>query len=321
MTGIREAVDSIEKHSLDAYNVLSEFTIETPLLESRCLSTVSGCRVYLKLENLQLTGSFKVRGATYKTYRFWKQGYSGVVTASSGNHAVGVAFASRVFGVESVVVMPLNASRVKVEKARGYGSTVVLHGEVYDEAHVKAVEVALKMNYGYVHTYDDPEVIAGNSTVMYEVFNRLSNAGTVIAPIGGGGLISGLSVVAKRRGVKVIGVQTKKAPSMYTWFKEKRLPEKIEPTLADGVYVKKPGELTRLIVEEFVDDIYLVDEDEIVEAVGFIFKQHNMVVEGAGALPVALLLSGRARGLKEPVVAVITGGNIGYESLFNILRS
>lgn len=317
----RSIVDLIREYSFDASTVLSGFIIETPLVESRSLSIEVGSRVYLKLENLQVTGSFKVRGATYKTYKLWKRGYRGVVTASSGNHAVGVAYASKAIGVESIVVMPLYASRVKVEKARSYGSIVILHGEVYDEAHVKAVEISSKLGYGYIHTYDDPEVIAGQSTIMHEVYGRLNGVGTIIVPIGGGGLISGLSVLAKPKGAKVIGVQARNAPSMYTWFKEKKLVETIKPTVADGVFVKKPGELTKRIVEEYVDDIMLVEEDEIINAIKFMFRNHNVVVEGAGALPVALLLSGRVSGLKEPVVAVITGGNIDYETLFNIMRS
>lgn len=322
MSNVSEALrlaGEIERLGSEAFSVLSRYLIETPLIRAPELDAYIGCRVHLKLENMQLTGSFKIRGALFKTHRLFEKGCRGVVTASSGNHAIGVAYASKLLGLDALIVMPSSASKFKINKVREYGANIVLHGKFLDEAHAKALEIADKLKYSYVHTYDDIEVIAGQSTIMIEILEIIDNPGTVIAPIGGGGLISGLSVYAKKRGARVIGVQAENAPSMYMWFKEKRIPETIKPTIADGVYVRKPGDLTKSIVEEFVDDIVLVNEDYIVEAMKIMMSKLKIIVEGAAALPLAALLSGDVKDVKEPVILIVTGGNIDLDVLMRII--
>lgn len=317
---VNSLVKQVEHLGIEARSILSNHILETPLIRATGLDKFVGCKVYLKLENMQLTGSFKVRGALFKSKRLIDKGVKGVVTASSGNHAIGLAYASKLLGLDSVIVMPATANKFKISRVREMGANIVLHGRVLDEAHERALDIANKLSYTYIHTYDDPEVIAGQSTVMIEIIEKIERPGSVVAPIGGGGLISGLAVFAKKRGVSIIGVQTENAPSMYMWVKEKRIPLEIKPTIADGVYVRRPGDYTRIIVEELVDDIVLVSEKDITEAMKILMNELKIIVEGAAALPLAALMNGSIKNVKEPVILVITGGNIDRNSLIKILR-
>ncbi len=324
---VDKLIDKIYDYSLEAREIISRHAHKTPLITSYTLSSIVGRNVYLKLENLQKTGSFKVRGAIYKIYKIIEEARSrgeevkGVVAASSGNHAQGVAYAARVFGLKAVIVMPKTTSATKVNATRSYGAEVVLHGNIYDEAYEKAMEIAREKNYVFVHPYDDPHVIAGQATIGHEIMDELASPGCVLVPIGGGGLISGISIVVKKRkpDTKVIGIQPKNAPAMYRLLTRSLENYKPKPSIADGVVVKKPGQITSKIVEKLVDDIVLVDEEDISYAINFLLERAKIVAEGAGALPIAALLSGKYAPLKEPVVCVVSGGNIDPTLLSRII--
>ena len=315
-------IDEIYEHSLRARRILKEYVHETPLITNYTLNNVTGTTVYLKLENMQKTGAFKVRGALYKISSLMeKEKIKGVVAASSGNHAQGVAYAANRYGIEAYIVMPKTASATKVNATRSYGAHVILHGQYYDEAYEKALEIMREKNYPFIHPYDDPYIIAGQGTIAHEILDHVKEPAYILAPIGGGGLISGLAIVAKKRNpnVKIVGVEPRNAPSMYMLVKEGKRGIEVKPSIADAVVVKKPGDLTSKIVEELVDDIVLVEEEEISHAIAFLLERVKIVVEGAGALPVAALLSGKFKPEKEPVVAVISGGNIDSTLLSRII--
>jgi len=313
ITSTLNLVSEIYELSVKAREILTNHAHETPIVSSYTLDSIVGRRVYLKLENMQKTGAFKVRGALFKIYELIsRMRVRGVVAASSGNHAQGVAYAASRLGVEAVVVMPRTASATKVNATRSYGARVILYGDYYDEAYAKALEIAGETGYPFIHPYDDPYVIAGQATIAHEILDKIPEPAYIIAPIGGGGLISGLAVAAKKRfpRANVIGVEPVNAPSMYMRIKHGAVETVVKPSIADAVVVKRPGVITSRIVEELVDDIVLVDEEDISHAIAFLLERAKIVAEGAGALPVAALLSGKLAVESEPVVAVISGGNI-----------
>ncbi len=293
------------------------FIHRTPTFLSHSLSDLSGAEVHVKAENLQKTGSFKVRGA------FNKIGVvpgEKVVAASMGNHAQGVAYAAATLGKRSRIVMPLNSSIVKQEATRGYGAEVVLHGESFQEALAFAMA---QEDYTFIHAYDDFDVIAGQGTTGREIIRDLEEVDSVIVPVGGGGIIAGISTVFKSLSprTEVIGVQTASAPSAALSFREKSIVESSPcATLADGIAVGRIGEKTFGIIRRLVDDILLVDEDSIAAAVLFFLERTKTVVEGAGAVTLAALLQNRERFSGKRVVLVVTGGNIDFTLIDRIIH-
>ncbi|ACB40392.1 threonine ammonia-lyase [Pyrobaculum neutrophilum] len=293
----------------------------TPTLRSESLSRIAGGEVYLKLEALQKTGSFKIRGAYFAMYKYIREGYREFVTASSGNHAQGVAYAAQLHGVKATVVMPETTPWLKVKKTQDYGAAVVLHGESYYEAEIEARKLATG-GARFLHAYDDYYVISGQATLGVEVVEDLPDVDVVVVPVGGGGLISGVAYAVKkaRPSAKVIGVQASGAPAVYLSLKEGR-PVVIErvDTIADGIAVKKPGDITMKMIQEYVDDVVLVDENEIVDALYLLLERTRVVAEGAGAVSVAALMTGKVNVRGKKAVAVISGGNIDAPILMRVL--
>ena len=288
---------------------------KTGLSYSNSVSDLAGCEVYLKLENLQRTGSFKLRGAYNKVASLTpEEREKGVIAASAGNHAQGVALAASEYGCQSVICMPKHAPLSKITATRGYGANVVLYGDFFDEAAAKAVELTTEHGYTFVHPFNDPEVIAGQGTIALEIIEQLPEVDAIVAPIGGGGLISGLAVAAKNVNpkIKVIGVQTENMPSMKESIEKGQvITYNGKATLADGIAVKTPGDLTYDICKKYVDEIVTVDESEIASAILILLERGKTVAEGAGAVPVAALMSGKISGIRnKKVAALVSGGNI-----------
>lgn len=293
----------------------------TPVNPSTTISRMAGGTVFLKYENLQKTGSFKVRGALYKTYSVMDR-VKGVAAASAGNHAQGVAYAATALGLPSVIVMPETATISKVEATRGYGAEVILHGKVFDEALAKAKEIARERGYEIIHAFDDPQVIAGQGTIGLELLEQLGDFDVLIASIGGGGLIAGIASVVKwyRPNVKIVGVEPQAAPKMLMSLKAGR-PVTLEPkpSVADGLLTKRPGEITFEIVSNLVDDIVTVDEEELAHTIYFLLERKKTLTEGAGAASVAPLLFRKVDVSGRKVVAVLSGGNIDLTVLNKII--
>ncbi len=315
-------VDDIYRMSKEALNVVSKYAHKTPLDYSATFSRIAGGRVFLKCENLQKTGSFKVRGALYKISRV-KDRVKGVVAVSAGNHAQGVAYASRCFGLDSIIVMPVNASIAKVEATKSYGAKVVLYGEVFDESFKKALEIARETGYEIIHAFNDPQVIAGQGTISFEVFEKIGAPDVIVVPIGGGGLISGIACVAKKLSggrTRIIGVEPKACPKMLESMRAGRIVDvEPKPTIADGLVVKKPGELTFKLVSELVDDIVTVSEEEIAHAIYMLLERCKLLVEGAGAVATAAIISGKIDVKGRKTVSIVSGGNIDLTSLYKVV--
>ncbi|MEM2543053.1 MAG: threonine ammonia-lyase [Candidatus Korarchaeum sp.] len=315
----RDLADDIFSRIEEAREFLRPVVHRTPLITSRTLSELSGREVHLKMENLQKTGSFKVRGAYYKMRRMGSP--RGVVAASSGNHAQGVAYSAGLLGIKAVIVMPKYTPFFKVNATKGYGARVILHGETYDDAYIKAKEISESEGIPFIHPFDDPDVIAGQGTVGMEVQEDLGDADSVIVPVGGGGLISGIAIAMKslNPNVRIIGVQPSGAPSAFLSY-ERGTPVETQQaySIADGVVVKRPGDLTLRIMRDFVDEIVLVDDREIARAIFLLLERVKTVVEGAGALPVAALISGKLKLRGRRVVCVLSGGNIDPSMLIRI---
>ena len=294
MTSIIENIWDLVKK---ADEVLEGVIHRTPLSHSYSFSKMSSGEVYLKQENMQKTGSFKVRGAYFKLYRNLEKARSrGVITASSGNHAQAVAYSSMKMGIPATIVMPITTPVYKVNATKSYGAKVILHGDVYDDAYKKAMEIQENEKLLFIHPFNDPEVIAGQGTIGIEIARELRDIDYVVVPIGGGGLISGIGTAIKKmlgNSVKVVGVEPKNAPKYYESRKaNKILSIKPKPSLADGVVTKSVGELTFEIMSEVVDDVVLVDEDAIARAMVLLMERAKIVVEGAGALPLAAIIGG-----------------------------
>jgi threonine dehydratase len=295
----------------------------TPTVCSDNISTRTGKEVFLKLENLQKAGSFKIRGAYHKMSRLTpSERRRGVVAASAGNHAQGVALASSLLGIDSTIVMPEGSSIAKQEATRSYGGQVILHGSNVDEALIRAGELE-KAGKIFIHPFDDEEVIAGQGTIGLEILEEVPEVETIIVPIGGGGLISGISTIVKKKKprVKIIGVQTAHAPSALAALTRGKIVEvKIRPTLADGIALRKVGEIPFSIIRELVDEVVTVREEEIASAILVLMERKRVVAEGAGATPLAALLFGRIKTRGRRVVLVISGGNIDVHLLDRIIE-
>jgi threonine dehydratase len=307
----------------DARNKIRRAILQTPMIYSDTFSKLTGKEVFLKLENLQKTGSFKIRGAHYKLSRITPSMRKlGVVAASAGNHAQGVAFASSLLGVHSTIVMPESASLAKQMATRSYGGEVVLFGQDTDEALGYAKKLA-KEGKVLIHPFDDEQVIAGQGTIGIEILEEVPGVEGIIVPVGGGGLISGIATIIKKKKphVKIIGVQSAQVPSVFYSFKRKEIVEvKVKPTLADGIAIRRAGEVTFPIIQKGVDEIVTVKEDEIASAILLLIERKRVVSEGAGATPLAALLSRRLKIRSKKVVLVISGGNIDVNLLDRIIE-
>jgi threonine dehydratase len=279
---------------------------ETPLFSSDTLSRLTGREVSLKAENLQRTGSFKIRGAYNKIATLSdEEKAGGVVAASAGNHGQAVAWAAREAGIPATIFVPQDAPMTKVEAARGYGATCEMAGAVFDESMTAAVEFAAEHGATFVHAFDDESVIAGQGTIGLELASQLPEDATVVVPIGGGGLAAGIALALRetRPGMRIVGVQAGK--SGYT--------------IADGIYVKQPGELTMGILEDRLDDLIDVTDDQIAAAIVLLLERTKLLVEGAGAVGVAAILAGKVGG-EGPVCALLSGGNIDATLLISVMR-
>ncbi len=297
---------------MEARERLGTITVKTKLIHSTVFSDECGNDVYIKPENLQRTGSFKLRGAYNKIAKLTKEEKShGVIASSAGNHAQGVALAAQRLGAKAVIVMPKHTPLIKVEATRKYGAEVVLAGEVYDEAYAKAVELQKEHGYTFVHPFDDESVIEGQGTIALEVLEELPDADVLLVPIGGGGLISGVAAAAKLKNpnIKVIGVEPEGAASAKAALAadEPVVLESVS-TIADGAAVKKIGDTTLEYIKKYVDEIVTVSDYELMEAFLLLAEKHKIVGENAGLLSVAGLKKISERGKK--VVSILSGGNI-----------
>ncbi|HJU14305.1 MAG TPA: threonine ammonia-lyase [Candidatus Nitrosotalea sp.] len=285
----------------------------TPLELSRTFSQMLGSKVYLKSECLQKTGSFKVRGAYAKIATLTaEEKRKGVIAASAGNHAQGVAFASALDGIRCTIVMPVTASPAKVAATRSYGANVVLHGTIYDESWAKAQELSRTTGAKIIHAFDDEAVIAAQGVIGLEILQDLPDVDEIYVPIGGGGLAAGIltAVKAKKPHVKVIGVQSSAFPAMKKSFDSGKLESvRGQRTIADGISVKRPGDITFKIIDNLIDDIVLVDDSEIVKAMFLLMERSKMVVEPAGAVSLACMLD-RKPSKGKKVVPILSGGNV-----------
>lgn len=306
----------------DAQVVLKNIIRETALV--RAYGIANDTKLYLKPENLQITGSFKVRGAGYKMAKLSdEEKAKGVIACSAGNHAQGVALAASRHGIKSLICLPDSAPISKVEATKGYGAQVCLVEGCYDDAYKKALELRDSEGYTFVHPFDDENVMAGQGTVALEILNDLDGIDAIIVPIGGGGLISGIAYTVKaiRPSIKVYGVQAKGAPSMFNSVKDGSI-ERLDSllTVADGIAVKQPGENTFDLVNKYVDDIALVSDDEISSAILSLIEKQKMIAEGAGAVSVAAAMFEKFPIKGKKVVSVVSGGNIDVTSLSRVIE-
>ena len=295
-----------------ASRVLKGVARRTPIMFASRINPEA--KVHLKCENLQNTGSFKLRGAYYKISQLSEEEKArGVIACSAGNHAQGVALGASRNGIKSIICLPAGAPLSKVEATKGYGAEVCLVPGVYDDAYAKAVELKEEKGYTFVHPFDDEKVIAGQGTIGLEIIEDFPEVEAVIVPIGGGGLIAGVAFAIKslRPDVKVYGVQSEGAPSMYNSIKEgKRVHLDSVKTIADGIAVKEPGENTFNLISQYVDEIVTVSEDEIAAAILTLMEQKKLVSEGAGAVSVAAAMFNKVPIKGKNVVCVVSGGNI-----------
>ena len=309
----------------EARNIIEDAILKTDLLENVRLSEKTGAQVFYKCENLQRTGSFKIRGACNKIAHLTDQEKAcGVIASSAGNHAQGVALGAKNAGIKATICMPANAPISKVAATKSYGAEVVLHGTVYDDAYAKAVEIQAQTGATFLHPFDDKYVIAGQGTIGLEIYEQLDgNVDTVLVPIGGGGIIAGIATALKElnSNIKVIGVQTCNIPSMKKSYENGKITSAFNDiTIADGIAVKTPGSLTFDIISRLVDDVITVTEEEIAEAILFMMENQKLVSEGAGAVSTAALLSEKYKPLAgERVVCVVSGGNVDINTLYRIM--
>lgn len=308
----------------EASIILKPVIKQTPLERSKTFSAFAKTNVYLKLENLQTTGSFKIRGAYNKIYHLTpKEKKGGVVCASAGNHAQGVAYAATAMGVHSTVFMPRYTPPTKIIATKSYGADVVLEGSTYDDAALAAKTFAENHKVTFVHAFNDPYVIAGQGTIGVEIYESLPAVDAVCVPIGGGGLIGGIAIALKtlKPEVKIIGVEAEGAQSMKCSLEKHTIvPLKSINTIADGIAVKTPKELTFSIAEKYVDEVVTVNDEEIAHALYLLLQRAKLVVEPAGAVSLAAVLSKKVHFPRKNVVAVISGGNVNLSLLTQIIE-
>ena len=302
--------------------VLKDVVRETSLIPSPKISANNN--IYLKTENLQVTGSFKVRGAGYMISQLSEEEKArGVVACSAGNHAQGVALAAQKYGIKATICLPDGAPISKVEATKSYGAEVVMVKGVYDDAYKRALELRDEKGLTFVHPFDDDDVIAGQATIALEILNGMKNIDAVVVPIGGGGLISGIAYAIKHLAphIKVYGVQSVGAPSMYNSLKSGNI-ETLQSvsTIADGIAVKRPGENTFKMCSQYVDEVITVTEGEISSAILALIEQHKMIAEGAGAVAVAAAMFDKIPMKNKNVVCVVSGGNIDVTILSRVIE-
>ncbi|MEO7547222.1 MAG: threonine ammonia-lyase [Ramlibacter sp.] len=286
--------------------------LATPCVESRTLSDITGAQVFLKFENLQFTASFKERGACNKLAQLSAiERRNGVIAMSAGNHAQGVAYHAQRLGLRAVIVMPRFTPCVKIERTRSFGAEIVLHGDTLDEARGHALQLAKEQALTFVHPYDDEAIVAGQGTAGLEMLEAVPDLDTVVVAVGGGGLIAGIAVAAKalHPGIEVVGVQTLRFPGMFNVIKGQSLPQG-KSTIAEGIAVGTPGRVPQALIERYVDDMLLVDEGDIEQAIVMLLEIEKTLVEGAGAAGLAALLKYPQRFQGRKVGLVLGGGNI-----------
>lgn len=306
----------------EASEIVKQVTLETKLVYSEYFSAQTGNRVYFKPENMQYTGAYKVRGAYYKISTLSEEEKSrGLITASAGNHAQGVAYAARLAGVKATVVMPTTTPLIKVNRTKGYGADVVLEGDVFDEACAHAYKLAEEHGYTFIHPFDDLDVAAGQGSIAMEIIKELPTVDYILVPIGGGGLCTGVSTLAKMLNpkIKVIGVEPAGASCMKESLRQGKvvtLPQ--VNTIADGTAVKRPGEKLFPYIQENVDEIITIDDNELIVAFLDMVENHKMIVENSGLLTVAALKHIKAE--KKKVVSILSGGNMDVITLSSIVQ-
>ena len=311
-------LESFEK----AAEKVKEVTLPTNLIYSDYFSQMSGNKVYLKPENLQNTGAYKVRGAYYKASTLTKEELAhGLITASAGNHAQGVANAAKLFGTKAVIVMPTTTPLIKVNRTRSYGAEVVLHGSVYDESYQKALEIAEERNMTFVHPFNDLAVATGQGSIAMEIFKELPTVDIILVPIGGGGLAAGVSTLAKmlNPNIKVIGVEPANAACMKASLKAGKvvsLPSAV--TIADGTAVKTPGSQIFPYIQKNLDDIITVTDDELIVSFLDMVENHKMIVENSGLLTVAALKHLNVK--DKRVVSILSGGNMDVITMSSVVQ-
>ncbi len=304
-----------------AHERISGSIVRTPTLLSRTLSQMLNADVYLKFENLQFTAAYKERGALNRLLQLGPEARArGVIAASAGNHAQGLAYHGARLGVPVTIVIPKPTPTVKVMQTEGHGATVVLHGEKFEEAYEHARYLEAQQGLTFVHPFDEPDIMAGQGTVALEMLEDAPEIDTLVVPIGGGGLFSGMGIAARaiKPDIRLIGVQAELYPSMYDFVKKANRPCDGD-TLAEGIAVKEPGSLTRYLVADLADDIVLVSERMLEQAVSLLVQIEKTVVEGAGAAGLAALLSNREQFIGRKIGLVLTGGNIDTRLLANVL--
>jgi threonine dehydratase len=294
-----------------------------PLYYSNNFSERTGADIYFKLENLQRTGSFKIRGALNCILKNLDKCGNGIIAASAGNHAQGVAFSAKSVGIPAKIVMPAFTPMVKVNSTRGHGAEVILHGESFEDAYKHALEIAEAENLYFVHPFDDEDVIAGQGTVAYEILNENPDIDQIVCPIGGGGLVSGIAEYVKGfdRDIKVIGVQAQEAAGMVSSLSEGKIVSlSSSATFAEGIAVKEVGKLTFKHCQDCVDEVITVTESEIALAVLEYMERAKLVVEGAGAAPLAAVLAGKIDVKDKTTVLVVSGGNIDLTTINRVIN-
>jgi threonine dehydratase len=304
-----------------AHDRIAPSIVHTPTLISQTLSAMTGATVYLKFENLQFTAAFKERGALNRLLQLGDNARkNGVIAASAGNHAQGLAYHGRRLGVPVTIVMPVPTPTVKVMQTEGHGATVVLYGETFDAAYAHARTLEVERGLTFVHPFDEPDIIAGQGTIALEMLDAVPSLDMLAIPIGGGGLISGMAVAAKgvNPDIEILGIQAELYPSMFALVNGTDMPCEGD-TLAEGIAVKSPGELTRRFVRDLVDDVVLVGERHLEEAVSLLLQIEKTVVEGAGAAGLAAMLAHPERFRGKTVGLVLCGGNIDTRLLANVL--
>ena len=308
----------------EASEIVKQVTNQTKLIYSDYLSEASGGKVYLKPENMQHTGAYKLRGAYYKISTLTdEERQKGLITASAGNHAQGVAYAAKAYGVKATIVMPSSTPLIKVNRTKAYGAEVILYGDVYDEACAKAYELAEEHGYTFIHPFDDLTVATGQGTIAMEIFKELPLVDYILVPIGGGGLISGVAFAIKSLNphCKVYGVQAAGAASMFNAVRDGRK-ETLDgvATIADGIAVKTPGDLTFELCSRYVDEIVTVTDDEISTAILTLIEHHKLIAEGAGAVSVAAAMFNKVPVKGKKVICLVSGGNIDVTILSRVIN-
>ncbi|MBQ3513578.1 MAG: threonine ammonia-lyase [Lachnospiraceae bacterium] len=305
-----------------AYDIVQKVVLPTDLIKSDYFSEMTGNQVYLKPENLQLTGAYKIRGAYYKISTLKDEDrQKGIITASAGNHAQGVAYSAKVYGVKAVIVMPTSTPLTKINRTKSHGAEVILHGDVYDEACEYALELAKKKGYTFIHPFDDLDVATGQGSIAMEIFKELPTVDYILVPIGGGGLATGVSTLAKLLNpkIKVIGVEPAGASCMKASLEaDKVVTLETIDTIADGTAVKTPGSNIFPYIKQNLDDIITIEDQELILAFLDVLENHKMLVENSGLLTVAALKHLKCTDKK--VVSILSGGNMDIITMSSVIQ-